>query len=477
MLQPGDIIGSFRVAAPLHPGTARLYVVAAFEHAGTPRVLKLLPPDTRNVSGLAALSSASADSEHVVKVYGVIYFGGHYAAQNQWVVLEYVEGTSLAAYLEHRGTLGRGELVGVLEGVARALESASRIGVAHGHVDPSSVLLAQPANTVKLAGFDRGFAPLSDEPERLLYLAPELTESTAPATSLADVWSAGILAFRALTGAHYHRVPANASGQDVLRAVRFEVLAPPSQRAQELGVSPTVLPDGFDAWFGRCVTRDPSARFTTVTEAVSALAAVLGTDAEPLAHVAPWKPDDDNERALVDAIRATPADGEARAVYADWLEQRGQRRKLAVLRGEVSGGDGAGPGWRAVVAQSPVSRCVRFAFVCPKRWDSLTPTSDDAVRFCPSCMSNVYFCSTVEEAHRRGAARECIAIDAALARGPLDEAYDGRRGPGGLGGAIAEPDHQPLLMGAPAPEYYELAPEPPPAPTGFFARVRRWFGG
>jgi len=51
----------------------------------------------------------------------------------------------------------------------------------------------------------------------------------------------------------------------VMREILFEPMAPASTRAEQRGVAGR-LPPGFDAWFERCVAREPKARFTTATE-------------------------------------------------------------------------------------------------------------------------------------------------------------------------------------------------------------------
>ena len=49
---------------------------------------------------------------------------------------------------------------------------------------------------------------------------------------------------------------------------------PATARAARLGLA-AMLPSGFDAWFARCVARDPAARYRTADEALGALDAVL----------------------------------------------------------------------------------------------------------------------------------------------------------------------------------------------------------
>ena len=77
----------------------------------------------------------------------------------------------------------------------------------------------------------------------------------------------------------------------VLKEVLFEPIAPASVRTAELGCA---LPPAFDAWFARCVAREPAARFSDATHAGAALAGALvggvAVGAVPLPYAATITP-------------------------------------------------------------------------------------------------------------------------------------------------------------------------------------------
>lgn len=82
-------------------------------------------------------------------------------------------------------------------------------------------------------------------------------------------------------------------------------------------------------------------------------------------------------------------------------------------------------GWWKVVRPVPwVLNCgeaaeepppVRFAFECPRSWETLTPTDAQNERHCSQCERRVYLCRDRAEAERRAMAGQCIAVAAALA--------------------------------------------------------------
>jgi uncharacterized protein (TIGR02996 family) len=143
-----------------------------------------------------------------------------------------------------------------------------------------------------------------------------------------------------------------------------------------------------------------------------------------------------SDDAFIRAILAAPSNETRRLIYADWLEERGDPRG-AFLRAQVAmthlaPGDprraelhallrGAGaaidPDWVAAVSCVPIESCgVKFRLRCPKRWQDLEPTSDEAVRFCGACRQQVFFCHSIEVAQTHAAVGECIAVDPRLVR-------------------------------------------------------------
>jgi uncharacterized protein (TIGR02996 family) len=147
-----------------------------------------------------------------------------------------------------------------------------------------------------------------------------------------------------------------------------------------------------------------------------------------------------DEDAFLAAVRAAPDDNTPRLVYADWLDEHGRpggaflraecelsalnpadprRSELqAVVRGTSAGVD---PGWLAAVSRAPIENCgVEFQFRCPRRWEELRPSADEAVRFCDECRREVVFCRTIEVAQTHAALGDCIAVDPRLARKPRD---------------------------------------------------------
>jgi uncharacterized protein (TIGR02996 family) len=150
-----------------------------------------------------------------------------------------------------------------------------------------------------------------------------------------------------------------------------------------------------------------------------------------------------DEQDLLRAILADPGDHATRRVYADWLEERGdpvslhraeylrteceldalpaedrRRRRLRARLLELH--QVVGDEWWRQLDYAKVEYCIAFAYRCPQRWDTLTPTDDEAVRHCPACQRDVHYCRSEGEAQDRADAGECVAIDSRELRFPLE---------------------------------------------------------
>ncbi|HEX5273309.1 MAG TPA: TIGR02996 domain-containing protein [Gemmataceae bacterium] len=152
-----------------------------------------------------------------------------------------------------------------------------------------------------------------------------------------------------------------------------------------------------------------------------------------------------SEDPFVLAILASPEDEAPRLIYADWLEERGDRRgeflrldcRLAVLPQDAPELDALvdryrelhlqiDPRWRTAVSRSRIEKCPQFVFRCPKRWDGLRLTGHDRVRFCTACRKEVYYADDLRQAREHAEMGRCVAVDPAVPRweGDLDPRHE-----------------------------------------------------
>jgi hypothetical protein len=126
------------------------------------------------------------------------------ATDTPFIVMEYVDGVSLATVLAENPTLPLPQALEIVEQVALALEEAHRHRIIHRDIKPGNVFLDQRGR-VKVGDF--GIARL--EGSELTqsgvglgtpgYLAPEVVRG-GPADARSDVFALGVLAYQLLTG-------------------------------------------------------------------------------------------------------------------------------------------------------------------------------------------------------------------------------------------------------------------------------------
>ena len=156
-------------------------------------------PDLRRAMREARLAATLSHS-HVVAVFDLAV-----EDDQQWLVMEYVEGLTLAQLVQRDGPLTPDRAAGLLKQAADALAAAHQSGIVHRDVKPSNILVTADGH-VKLTDFGIARATGDDTMTQTgmvtgspAYLAPEVA-SGRPASAASDVWSLGATLYFVLTG-------------------------------------------------------------------------------------------------------------------------------------------------------------------------------------------------------------------------------------------------------------------------------------
>ncbi|WP_437595234.1 serine/threonine protein kinase [Sorangium sp. So ce590] len=178
------------------------------------------------------------------------------------------------AELAQRRPMSFEEVGAMLRSLAAVLDAAHAREVPHHGIKPTNLFIDPSApGSVKVTDFGpsvaRSMLPTSEGYVLSApWLAPEQLQAGAPAGAAADIFSAALVAFFALTGRSYWR---SCQGQVDVPAWQRELMAPrlsASARAAELGVPVSPV---LDAAFARALAHDPRDRFRSASE----LAAML----------------------------------------------------------------------------------------------------------------------------------------------------------------------------------------------------------
>ncbi|MFK7987991.1 MAG: serine/threonine-protein kinase [Sandaracinaceae bacterium] len=298
-LTPGTVLdGAYRIEGRLGGGGMGSVYVAEQLTTGRKRALKVMHPEllddekSRQRFEEEARVAAAISSEHVVEVIGA---GFDEAEQVPYLAMELLEGEDLSARLKREGALPLAEVKEILLQTGHALAAAHAQGVVHRDLKPENLFIAEShrRNGVPMVKvLDFGIAKTLDQSRSAitatsavgspLFMAPEQATPGSHLRAATDVWSIGLIAFRALTGHHYWRSPKLEVGglQSLLAEVLVHPLPSASERARHFK-SEVTFPAGFDAWFAACVVREPELRFAEAGACVASLERVLdglGTD-------------------------------------------------------------------------------------------------------------------------------------------------------------------------------------------------------
>ncbi len=189
-----------------------------------------------------------------------------------YIVMEFVEGKSVAGWLETSGPMEPARVTNILKQVCGSLEEAHGLGIVHRDLKPDNIVLCDKAGTHDwVEVLDFGIAKRSsevDEREQKLtqqgmvlgtppYMSPEQFTGK-PVDRRSDIYSLAVMAYEMLTGG----LPFN--GNTAWEWATQHMTAQP--RPLETFPTSARIPPAMKAAIFRGLEKDPNRRFPTVTE-------------------------------------------------------------------------------------------------------------------------------------------------------------------------------------------------------------------
>jgi len=181
--------------------------------------VKVLQSDNPELTArfiVEAQATAQCNHENIVVIYEV---GEH--AGSPFMVLEYLQGQTLAALLEKLGPMQSTRVADIMCAVMRALVRAHALGIVHRDLKPENIFITE-SGIVKVLDF--GIAKVLREEAAmpveagglaspalgrstgmagtLAYMSPEQWQLSGHVDHRADIWAVGIILFEMLTGKH-----------------------------------------------------------------------------------------------------------------------------------------------------------------------------------------------------------------------------------------------------------------------------------
>ena len=275
----GTRIGSYEIKKQLGQGGMGAVYLAEHARIASRKVVKVLLPEYSQNEQIVrrfeneAHAAARLDHRNIIKIddFGRLDNG-------QWYILmPFLEGSPLDAFLESHGKLSIHDALHILVQIASALDEAHRQGIVHRDLKPGNVFLTRVGDNERFAMLlDFGIAKvrgLVDGPETQTgavfgtpaYMAAEQFEDASRADARSDIFALGVIAYQMVTG----ELPFGSAAGAVLynRQITSRPEAPvgvPSEWAQILLQTLSVRPErrptsarGFAIALANATPEDP----------------------------------------------------------------------------------------------------------------------------------------------------------------------------------------------------------------------------
>ncbi len=210
-----------------------------------------------------AQHAAKLSHPNVVNIYDVGHEGETY-----FIVMELVDGTTLAEMIEHDGRLPEPVAIDFATQICAGLAYAHRQGILHRDIKPANILVTKD-DVVKLSDFGIARAVTTQtvtitQPGMVMgsvyYLSPEQAQGHELAET-SDLYSLGVVLYQILSGTLPY------TGESPVTVALKHVSSPiPSLAAIEPEISPALA-----AIVQKLLQKDPAARFGSATEVAKAL--------------------------------------------------------------------------------------------------------------------------------------------------------------------------------------------------------------
>ncbi|WP_323058419.1 Stk1 family PASTA domain-containing Ser/Thr kinase [Limosilactobacillus reuteri] len=246
-------------------------------------------PSTKRRFHREAMAATQLNYPHIVGIYDV---GEDHGLQ--YMVMQYVKGTDLKAYIKKHYPIPLPQVIDIMEQVLSAVATAHAHGIIHRDLKPQNILIDENKN-VKITDFGIAVAVSQDsltQTNTLMgsvhYLSPEQARGSI-ATKQSDIYSLGIILFELLTG----KVPfeGETAVSIALKHFREEI---PSVREQN-----KEIPQALENVIIKATAKEPAERYSSVNEMAADLKTVLDPERanEPRLKI---QQDDNGETKVLD---------------------------------------------------------------------------------------------------------------------------------------------------------------------------------
>jgi len=273
-LVAGTKLGPYEIVAPLGAGGMGEVYRAKDTRLDRTVAIKVLPPhladtlDSRQRFEREARAVSSLNHPHICTLHDVGSQDG-----TEYLVMEYLEGETLAARLE-KGPLPLEQLLKIGMEVADALDKAHRQGIIHRDLKPGNIMLTKSSAKLLDFGLAKAMAPLSTGVTMTVaamqttpvtqqgtivgtfqYMAPEQVEAKE-LDARSDIFSFGAVLYEMVTG---KRAFPGKSQLSVASAIL-------EKEPEPISTLQPMTPPALERAVKRCLAKDPEDRWQTARD-------------------------------------------------------------------------------------------------------------------------------------------------------------------------------------------------------------------
>jgi serine/threonine-protein kinase len=334
----GRSLGNYGVVSKLGEGGMGIVYLAKHVTLGKKAAIKVLRPALSSNQDVVSRFFNEARAVTAVRNPGIVdvYDFGFLEDHTAYIIMEYLEGESLAARLRRCRPAIPWTLT-VVRAIARALQAAHEHGIVHRDLKPDNVFLVPDADLpggerVKLLDFgiaklahgtgDASHTTTGTVMGTPTYMAPEQCRGAGTVDHRADLYSLGCVVYEMLCG--QPPFVADGPGDVIARHLYFEPQPPRSRRAE--------IPPELEEIVLRLLKKEPRARYATAAEFVRAIDQLSG--AAPGA--VPGKPLATEFVATLPVMRDTTLNGAASSHLSLRKDERSRRLGMATVAATVA---------------------------------------------------------------------------------------------------------------------------------------------
>ena len=292
MLNPGTLLGPYEIESLLGAGGMGEAYKARDTRLGRPVALKVLSPELagdpvfRERFEREARTISQLTHPNICTLYDV---------GDGFIVMEYLEGETLAARLERRA-LPLDEALKIASEISSALDQAHRVGIVHRDLKPGNVMLTKSGAKLLDFGLAKQAASAITGPGGKIlpaaasaaltaqgtivgtfqYMAPEQLEG-GEADARSDIFAFGAILYEMVTGRKAFE------GKTQVSLISAILKDQPPPIASLIPVAPKAL----DRIIHACLAKDPDARLRSTHDLLLQLQWVAESDAHPDPPAAP----------------------------------------------------------------------------------------------------------------------------------------------------------------------------------------------